>query len=377
MIKHSEHSFPHSPPRHRVMSPAKYDLVIGVPFREDATKFRRAQLDALLERFRERVFHDDTVGQKVLVIVAEQSNDGSRFNRGQALNCAYSIARDRFNVDGEVVPFVCHDCDMAPQASARAAYSLTGDTSCSEQKVRVLQASGCRYSFDGCFGGVTIYFGGSYRGTNGYPNGFWGWGGEDNAAYERCARAGVDVERVEDVAFDDLEVGVETIEAKLEQLDTHDARIKMKEKTKLLARNKKMWRQDGLSSLVYRIVDEEELVQCASMTCVKFTCEFLSERIGYVQCVTCKQSLKESEFSKQTLRKFEWQRDKVGGADVEVSCRHCTSAMPKQTFEKENIQRNEREAATRLACADCGASFASRSALFRHLRGDSACGVGL
>lgn len=355
------------------MSSVKYDLVIGIPFREDATKSRRVQLDALLERFRERIFNDASLTQKVLVVVAEQSNDGARFNRGQALNCAHVIARERFNVDGDVVPFVCHDCDMAPLASAREAYYADGGA---ERKVRVLQASGCRYSFDGCFGGVTIYYG-SYRATNGYPNGFWGWGGEDNAAYERCVRAGVDVERVKDVAFDDLEVGVETIEAKLERLDAHDARIKMKEKTKLLARNKKLWRQDGLSSLDYRIVHEEELVQCASMTCVKFTCEFLSERVGYVRCVTCKQSLKESEFSNQTLRKFEWQRDKVGGADVEVSCRNCTSAMPKQTFEKENIERNEREAATRLACADCGASFASRSALFRHLRGDSACGDGM
>ena len=53
-------------------------------------------------------------------------------------------------------------------------------------------------------------------------------------------RAEVAVERATSVAFDDLE-NIDTVEEKLERLDAHDARIKMKEKGVLLKHNAKRW----------------------------------------------------------------------------------------------------------------------------------------
>jgi hypothetical protein len=35
-----------------------------------------------------------------------------------------------------------------------------------------------------------------YETTNGYPNGFWGWGGEDNAQFLRCVARRLTLERV-------------------------------------------------------------------------------------------------------------------------------------------------------------------------------------
>ena len=111
--------------------------------------------------------------------------------------------------------------------------------------VRVLEASGCRYDAEKCFGGVTIYDMTAFERTNGYPNGFYGWGGEDHAAFLRAEEACVRVERHSGAAFDDLEKDVETVAKKLKLLDAHDARINAKEKERLLKRNAKFWREEG------------------------------------------------------------------------------------------------------------------------------------
>ena len=116
--------------------------------------------------------------------------------------------------------------------------------------VRVLCADGGRYDADACFGGVTIYDREGFEATNGYPNGFWGWGGEDNAQFLRCARAGLALERVRGCPFDDLE-GVETVTEKLARLDAAGARCASKEKKRLLRENARAWENDGLKSVAY------------------------------------------------------------------------------------------------------------------------------
>jgi hypothetical protein len=116
--------------------------------------------------------------------------------------------------------------------------------------VRVLCADGGRYDADACFGGVTIYDRVGFEATNGYPNGFWGWGGEDNAQFLRCARAGLALERVRGCPFHDLE-GVETVTEKLARLDAAQARCASKEKKRLLRENARAWENDGLKSVAY------------------------------------------------------------------------------------------------------------------------------
>jgi hypothetical protein len=97
---------------------------------------------------------------------------------------------------------------------------------------------------------VTIYDRVGFEATTGYPNGFWGWGGEDNAQFLRCARAGLALERVRGCPFDDLE-GVETVTEKLARLDAAQARCASKEKKRLLRENASAWENDGLKSVAY------------------------------------------------------------------------------------------------------------------------------
>ena len=345
-------------------------LVVLVPFREDESKTRTAQLDRLLSRFRDDVFVDDA-RPKTRVIVIQQSDDGFKFNRGHALNAGYALAKTRSSGEEDEATttlYACHDCDMAPEPNAGSHYFC--DDVDGVGFARVLRAAGCRYAGDACFGGVTIYDDEAFERTNGYPNGFWGWGGEDNAAYDRAMRAEVAVERATSVAFDDLE-NIDTVEEKLERLDAHDARIKMKEKSVLLKHNAKRWREDGINSCKFDVISETTLFETPNATAVKYLCEFKTRRPGYAMCVTCKEDLHERMYSSGALLKIRW-ADKTSTAH-DRSCAACTQSMPKQLKEKAQVEFN-RNNPERLTCKTCCEKFSSRNALFKHLKASTTCG---
>ena len=177
--------------------PQTVRIVVIVPFREDGSG-RASQLSALLARLRSMFLPGEC-----LAVVAEQAEDGRKFNRGQLLNAAFEHVRETHasSLDARETLYCFHDCDMLPDASLAAHY-LRGSpaprhsSSASKKKtndaffassssssssgggfVRVLCADGGRYDADACFGGVTIYDREGFEATNGYPNGFWGWGG--------------------------------------------------------------------------------------------------------------------------------------------------------------------------------------------------------
>ena len=263
--------------------PQTVRIVVIVPFREDGSG-RASQLSALLARLRSMFLPGEC-----LAVVAEQAEDGRKFNRGQLLNAAFEHVRETHasSLDARETLYCFHDCDMLPDASLAAHY-LRGSpaprhsSSASKKKtndaffassssssssgggfVRVLCADGGRYDADACFGGVTIYDREGFEATNGYPNGFWGWGGEDNAQFLRCARAGLALERVRGCPFEDLE-GLATAAEKLRRLDAAGARCASKEKKKLLKANARNWRADGLASAAYDAVPVSPAVSTAT-----------------------------------------------------------------------------------------------------------------
>ena len=240
-------------------SPAARVAVL-VPFREDGTG-RAAQLSSLLARLA-TLFPDP---DQCVVVVAEQSADGRKFNRGQLLNVAFAHLRASRPewISGDTL-YCFHDCDMLPAPSLAHHYLRPRPLLPESERtplgpfVRVLTAAGSRYDHDACFGGVTLYDAPGFLATNGYPNGFWGWGGEDNAQFLRCARARLWLERVHRCAFDDLE-GLDTVEEKLAALDVAGARCAAKDKRRLLRRNAAgdAWTRDGLADVRFEIEGDE------------------------------------------------------------------------------------------------------------------------
>lgn len=127
------------------------------------------------------------------IFVIEQSDDGDKFNIGKLKNVGFKIARDwekRHSEFGKFDKYVFSDVDMLPD------YELTPYYVGSESPI-TLAYRGTRYeALDKrtskiFLGGVLGFTAEDFENINGYPNNFWGWGGEDDALANRMVRVGL------------------------------------------------------------------------------------------------------------------------------------------------------------------------------------------
>ncbi|XP_022807119.1 beta-1,4-galactosyltransferase 6-like isoform X2 [Stylophora pistillata] len=110
------------------------------------------------------------------IFIIEQA-DNERFNRGMLMNVGFSEAM-------KVGNFTCvifHDVDLIPE-DARNDYSCP-----SSPRHMSTAVSRMDYilKYETLFGGVEGFWVEHYRHINGFPNRFWGWGGEDDDLYVR------------------------------------------------------------------------------------------------------------------------------------------------------------------------------------------------
>lgn len=207
-------------------------LVIIVPYRE---RFEH------LKQFLPHI--QATIGAPVLIV--EQGND-KRFNRGILLNIGFALSKECRRI-------VFHDVDTLPSSKLWPYYHSN------QYEVLHLAAPEIfREEARDFFGGVTAFSSESFQSTNGFPNTFWGWGGEDIALAQRVARAGLTVYRPTTGNYISLE---------------HPP-------AKDCARNTSMqqdlWRDiessahDGLNSLRFEIIKEQRLSHDARKITVTF-----------------------------------------------------------------------------------------------------------
>ncbi|KAJ8600938.1 hypothetical protein CTAYLR_005066 [Chrysophaeum taylorii] len=110
------------------------------------------------------------------IVIVEQEDDGRKFNRGKLLNIGYRVASD-VGCDA----FVFHDVDLlpgediAPWYAARPAVPI--------HLARVWD----RYTRNADYvGGIASWNALDFECINGFPNNYWGWGGEDDEMMRRC-----------------------------------------------------------------------------------------------------------------------------------------------------------------------------------------------
>lgn len=155
-------------------------FAVVVPYRDDPAGQRAAHLARFVAEVGPRVV--DAGGE---VLIVEQSQDGRRFNRGRLLNAGVRLAAER---GAQVV--VLHDVDLLPDARI---FDLYGRPLAHPIH---LAAHWPKYAhLDLFFGGVTGFTVTQFARLNGYPNDFWGWGGEDEELYHRLVDAGLSVAR--------------------------------------------------------------------------------------------------------------------------------------------------------------------------------------
>ena len=152
-------------------------LAIIIPFRDLRSEQKRSEH---LRKFVEAMPNFlGRAGIPYTIYCIEQSNDDRKFNRGKLLNIGFDIA----NKEGCNI-FVFHDVDLIPSIELLEYY-----TTFPSSPVHVANAWNDRYSVnDKYFGGIVTFSRDDYTRINGYPNNFWGWGGEDDELYKRVQK---------------------------------------------------------------------------------------------------------------------------------------------------------------------------------------------
>ena len=117
-------------------------------------------------------------GVEIRILLVEQA-PGAKFNRGALLNAGFLLTRDAFDW------FIFHDVDLIPSDALVRDYYAKPGVGGDPLHIGALWK---RYNYGEYFGGVTAFSRRSFEALNGFPNNFFGWGGEDDVLYDRFVR---------------------------------------------------------------------------------------------------------------------------------------------------------------------------------------------
>lgn len=149
---------------------------IVIPFRDNAEQERGAQLKKFVTHMKR--YHPDWI-----VLVIEQSQDGKKFNRGALLNVGARIAKQN-----NLQYVIFHDVDLIPLKVLAPYY-----TAIPEKPIHIAKVWTSKYDSPDFLGGVLSMTLKDIETINGFPNKFWGWGGEDDALRNRLKHYKIDV----------------------------------------------------------------------------------------------------------------------------------------------------------------------------------------
>ena len=212
----------------------KNKIAIIIPFRESdkKNKTRTAQLDKFV-----KYFSDYLNGYNYMIYVIQQSDDNRKFNRGALLNIGFRDAeKDGCNI------FIFHDVDLLPSEELKEYYINPP-----ESKPVHIAGVWDRYNKNtDYFGGIVVFNEDMFNKINGYPNNFWGWGGEDDELYKRVKKY-YSIKKPTKGSIKDLENL--NLENKLKFLREND--LKFMKKKEALAEHEKTWKINGLNNIDY------------------------------------------------------------------------------------------------------------------------------
>ncbi|KAL9962614.1 hypothetical protein ACROYT_G031734 [Oculina patagonica] len=172
------------------------------------------------------------------IFIVEQADD-ERFNRGMLMNVGFSEAMKADN-------FTCvvfHDVDLIPE-DARNDY---GCPSSPRHMSTAVNEMDYKLMYKTLFGGVEGFWSEHYRQVNGFPNRFWGWGGEDDDLYVRVREKRLGLTRPAQM------IGRYTMLSHSHQDDD-----KNPERFEELRRSEAYIDMDGLNTLTYNVLEYQE-----------------------------------------------------------------------------------------------------------------------
>jgi len=222
-------------------------IIIIIPYRDNEIQERKEQLEKIIPHLKRKF--KEAKKDNYTIVIAEQSEKG-KFNRGKILNAGYAeiikntsyIAEDIHKGQDQKKKkpyFIIHDVDMYPSKELFEYYLMFPE-------VPIHLASGTKkYPYNEFMGGIVSLSKRSMELTNGFPNNYWGWGGEDDELRRRIFRTHKFIWRPE-------QTGQEFEEAKHEW-DPKNW-LPKEERKKLTKENRNTWKKNGLSNLKYKVL---------------------------------------------------------------------------------------------------------------------------
>ena len=207
----------------------EYKIAIIVPYRNNSDNVRKIHLDAFYAHMTKFLN-----GHRYKIFVIEQSNDNCRFNRGMLLNIGILLSKG-YDIK------ITHDVDLLPRPDILNYYLIK-----CKYPIHIAWQWKTKYTFNEYFGGVVSLSDEIAEEINGYPNTFWGWGGEDDALYNRIAETKKKILRPITGQIEDIEHEGPTKQT-----------INQQKKENIIA-DLKNWKKDGLNSVKYNIIGKEE-----------------------------------------------------------------------------------------------------------------------
>ena len=223
-----------------------------VAYRDPGDGSRKSQLKMFKQQMNE-LFKDQT---KLKIYIIEQESNRTdyaslpdllkqegtsmaKFNLGVLKNIGFHMASKKHN-KGEY--YILSDVDLLPSPE------LIKDYLTYPESPIHLANMGTRYNVDGSdpnfLGGVISVSKQDFEKANGYPNNFWGWGGEDNALNVRFKKNNIKVTKSTAPVIDLEKYTIKEKMAKLKQ-----EKLKEMRKWEKLDEDKETWKENGLSNL--------------------------------------------------------------------------------------------------------------------------------
>ena len=142
-----------------------------IPFREQIEQKRGEQLQKFCNHMKR--WHSDWT-----IIIIEQSQDNKKFNRGALLNIGTRYAQ---KLKKDYV--IYHDVDLIPLSAITKYY-----TAFPEKPIHIGGIYKDKYQGNNFIGQAFSISMIDAKKINGFPNNFWGWGGEDDAMLRRLKK---------------------------------------------------------------------------------------------------------------------------------------------------------------------------------------------
>ena len=220
-------------------------FVIIIPYRDDDKHVRKKHLETFITKI-PKLFNNFSNDFKILIV--EQYNKKNRFNRGVLLNIGFEICKDSFDY------FIFHDIDLIPDNDLIPYYTIYPFRPIHLARLHTKYSVGGKY-----FGGVNSFNKKDFIKINGYPNNYWGWGGEDDELYDRVVDAKLDVYVPKKGKYTELKHNNPTTQQKLPFNQKMRLRLQHSD-----------WRKNGLNNLKYEHVNIKKLKKNISIVSVKF-----------------------------------------------------------------------------------------------------------